>query len=525
MLNPNQILLLERRRRDAPVNANLAVFLGQSNSEGWSTDPQNTTALTNGHGYAYFEPNDVSPLGIVLPGRKTGGPQSAWCQAWCSGGGGPVITVNCSVGGSSMIAAAAGAGGTWDLASGSNHWQTTMRQRVLNALSAAAANGFQITAIDFYWAQGEQDAGAYNGTTISASIYRTKFAQLINLVASDTPGFRKFFVSLVGYNAGNPSEDPDYDLIRGAQVDGVADVGSKAFVAFADAYTFVARGLMVDNQHYTQAGYNEMGTNGATAALVAIGSPSQSLPNTDKYYAQAAIIPDRTGFKKMIIRTTRVGSLALQSYFGSSVNGATNHWKDCAGENLAKASNMNVAPTWSYAASGEKTIVFYTSSAETDVSVVGGGNAGIVELTADDGIGIGTINLGTSGDSTALTRARVTFSAFTNVTYFGVSTNALGMTDADIAALPNITTLIISTGPPALTRGKTVLPAITNFRYANMTSAVAASVVNAILADCVAAGNNNGTLQLQGTNMAAPTGQGITDKTTLQSRGWTVTTQ
>jgi hypothetical protein len=53
--------------------------------------------------------------------------------------------------------------------------------------------------------------------------------------------------------------------------------------------------------------------------------------------------------------------------------------------------------------------------------------------------------------------------------------------------------------------------------------------VNAILAAFVAAGRvktatNTCTLNLGGTGNAAPTGQGITDKQTLQARGWTVTT-
>lgn len=50
------------------------------------------------------------------------------------------------------------------------------------------------------------------------------------------------------------------------------------------------------------------------------------------------------------------------------------------------------------------------------------------------------------------------------------------------------------------------------------------STVNALLAALVAAGNNNGGLNIAGGTNAAPTGQGITDKATLQSRGWTVTT-
>ena len=52
------------------------------------------------------------------------------------------------------------------------------------------------------------------------------------------------------------------------------------------------------------------------------------------------------------------------------------------------------------------------------------------------------------------------------------------------------------------------------------------TAVNAILTALVAANKTTGTrfLNLGGTGNAAPTGQGITDKATLVSRGWTVTT-
>jgi hypothetical protein len=55
---------------------------------------------------------------------------------------------------------------------------------------------------------------------------------------------------------------------------------------------------------------------------------------------------------------------------------------------------------------------------------------------------------------------------------------------------------------------------------------LSAAAVNAILAAFVAANRTTGTrtLNLGGTGNAAPTGQGITDKATLESRGWTVTT-
>jgi hypothetical protein len=65
-----------------------------------------------------------------------------------------------------------------------------------------------------------------------------------------------------------------------------------------------------------------------------------------------------------------------------------------------------------------------------------------------------------------------------------------------------------------------------NFQANN--NLLTSAAVNAILAAFVAAGrtHTNGTciLNLGGTGNAAPTGQGLTDKTTLISRGWTVTT-
>jgi len=72
--------------------------------------------------------------------------------------------------------------------------------------------------------------------------------------------------------------------------------------------------------------------------------------------------------------------------------------------------------------------------------------------------------------------------------------------------------------------GGTVSATLGDFQAQN--NLLPAASVNAILAAFVAAGRTTGTriLNLGGTGNAAPTGQGITDKTTLVSRGWTVTT-
>jgi hypothetical protein len=74
--------------------------------------------------------------------------------------------------------------------------------------------------------------------------------------------------------------------------------------------------------------------------------------------------------------------------------------------------------------------------------------------------------------------------------------------------------------------GGSVPSSLGNFQANN--NLLTSAAVNAILAAFVAAGrtSTSGTciLNLGGTGNAAPTGQGLTNKTTLISRGWTVTT-
>jgi hypothetical protein len=64
------------------------------------------------------------------------------------------------------------------------------------------------------------------------------------------------------------------------------------------------------------------------------------------------------------------------------------------------------------------------------------------------------------------------------------------------------------------------------FRLNWQNNLLPASAVNTILSECVATGVSgpNRIINVGGTGNAAPTGQGITDKNTLISRGWTVTT-
>src|SRR3989344_2084067 len=53
-----------------------------------------------------------------------------------------------------------------------------------------------------------------------------------------------------------------YAAVRNAQTQ-VDEGDSRAWLVFGGAYGFAGRGMMADTYHYTQVGYNEMGTVGA----------------------------------------------------------------------------------------------------------------------------------------------------------------------------------------------------------------------------------------------------------------------
>jgi hypothetical protein len=100
----------------------------------------------------------------------------------------------------------------------------------------------------------------------------------------------------------------------------------------------------------------------------------------------------------------------------------------------------------------------------------------------------------------------------------------------DIPNLANATKLLLfwcdSNQLTGFATGGSVPSTLENFQANN--NSLTAAAVNAILAAFVAAGRTSASgtciLNLGGTGNAAPTGQGLTDKTTLISRGWTVTT-
>jgi hypothetical protein len=132
--------------------------------------------------------------------------------------------------------------------------------------------------------------------------------------------------------------------------------------------------------------------------------------------------------------------------------------------------------------------------------------------------------------SNQLTGSIPSLSGLTNLQDFRCQTNQLTGSIPSLSGLTNLQTFNCSnqTGATKLTGfdGGSVSITLGNFQAQN--NELTSTAVNSILSAFVAAGRTsaNGAcnLNLGGTGNATPTGQGLTDKATLISRGWTVTT-
>ena len=121
-----------------------------------------------------------------------------------------------------------------------------------------------------------------------------------------------------------------------------------------------------------------------------------------------------------------------------------------------------------------------------------------------------------------LTGSIPTLSANTALTQFYCNSNQLTGSIPSLSANTALTVFYCYNNQLTGWSGGTVSATLGEFQAQN--NLLTQAAVDAILAAFVAAGRTTGTLNLGGTGNAAPSAAGLADKTTLQSRGWTVTT-
>jgi len=201
----------------------------------------------------------VRSIADPVGGATSGSAWPSLAQKWHDLTGRRAVVFEAAFGGSGLIA---GVGGT-------TNWTTGVQRTVAAGLSTDAqtwitARGLTLGKCYVVWAQGEQDAIAINGTTITGAIYETSLATLFDYLDANIPQVDGFLISSLGKLV-DGTFDAGHTEIRGAQVN-VATARADTHIAFDRAQYFVAESKMIDNVHYNQAGLNEMGEGIATFA-------------------------------------------------------------------------------------------------------------------------------------------------------------------------------------------------------------------------------------------------------------------
>ncbi len=237
------------------------IFMGQSNMAGrgivTDTHPEDAPAVLDGAGYefrAITDPTKLYPItktlgvdenvsgGINDTVPKTGGCVPAFVNAYFLATKTPVIAVSASEGNTRSSEWKAGTARLNDAIS-----------RLESCVAWLTANGYDIAHKYMVWCQGEADADA----GVDAATYSANFANMFSEMQSH--GIEKCFMIQIGeYNGTTSGLVEAYQLIQQAQVE-ICDTTPNVVMISDSFRLFKARGLMKDQFHYYQDGYNIVG--------------------------------------------------------------------------------------------------------------------------------------------------------------------------------------------------------------------------------------------------------------------------
>lgn len=231
----------------------LVIFMGQSNMAGYGGNASKAPAVPEGRGYWFksiADPTKLYPLTEPFgngekntssglgTGQMKGSMVSAFVNEYYESTGVPVVAVSAAQGNTAI---------EW--------WQPGKAplndaiNRYKTAKEWLGKNGYTIRHNFMVWCQGESDG--WNGT--SKETYKAKYGAILDAMKAE--GIETCFMVRIGVQKNNATE---FDAIIAAQTDLCREREDTVMACTATA-GFVAEGLMSDNVHYSQDGYNLAG--------------------------------------------------------------------------------------------------------------------------------------------------------------------------------------------------------------------------------------------------------------------------
>lgn len=271
----------------------LFLVAGQSNAQGRAPDNTLSPSTVSGLAYERTSGGSLVQLDDPVGNANVGSAWPAFANALTDESETP------------MCISAAAVGGTWLLpeytsGSASAHWGpgstlfSTSVTRVQAAATALTSAGWTPTLRGVLWCQGEYDGMSGNADALLQGKYQDAIVDLLARYKAALGAEIKLYVFRTGDHT---AYGTGFAAVRAAQ-DAACAATDDMVMVYTKANTFRARGLMADGFHYTQAGYNEMGTEGGVAVAADLGFGPPPEPPTP--------VP--------IARTSRLGRRLLQNY-------------------------------------------------------------------------------------------------------------------------------------------------------------------------------------------------------------------
>jgi len=284
------------------------VIVGQSNAEGRG-DASLSPASPNG---IYVNSSgDITPLAdpvggaSPLGGATIGG--SMWptfSNEWWDLTGNLTAFIERATGGTALIPNQAGS--NWSPSGTLRSATVTAVQTAITALEAYP--GYTLRNVYFLWCQGESDAQAINGTTITGAIYKQALKDLATYFKAQIPQMVEMGVIQSGRYSTN-GQAAAWAEIRQAQEDACAE-SSLLRMIYRGSASFLTNGMMVDTVHWNQYGLNKA----ALAAAIELNSSTPTaIPSAPTILAtQNAPTPDTTAVaSRTVSHTTHADTKTL----------------------------------------------------------------------------------------------------------------------------------------------------------------------------------------------------------------------
>ena len=240
------------------TTVDLFVFMGQSNMSGkgnaeeaptvpigWEyraiSDPSTVYPITEPFGLYENNPNGVNDTTEEGQYRKYGGMVSAFANSYYQTAGVPIIAVSSSEGNSCID----------EWLPGTLFYEDSVNRINIAKYFVQTSSNFSLRNVYMVWCQGENDGDR----GMDAEEYLQKLNLLADSIVNEC-GISQVFVVQIG----NRADDLNlYQEIQSAQIQ-VCEESENCTLVSTSFATMAEKGLMIDIYHYTQEGYNIVGT-------------------------------------------------------------------------------------------------------------------------------------------------------------------------------------------------------------------------------------------------------------------------